>query len=269
MFSEPTSPQGLSISEAAAAAVWTGSGFLVGTTDNGTYYYPYEGSDTFTTDDPKSAAASVGLDDAGTAAAMASLDYDADGLNDIYVANTTGKNRLFKNNGDGTYSSVEEEANAVELGNDGSTDVDVIYWQGSSFPSLYISDNDGDNHFYINNGDGTFTDTAEDLSLQDPGSTRTAAWTNDMGAGYPVMALGRWDQENLLYYPIVDESGTITSFQDLAPVLGMNETLTTIDMEWTDTDADGDQDLLAVSYDDGIRLYENESKEVSICPKDL
>lgn len=108
------------------------------------------------------------------------LDYNNDGLMDIFLMNGTylegistedGKkyantpDALYKNNGDGTFTNVAEEAGlddrnwtmaagAIDLDKDG-------------FQDLYLL-NYGPNVFFHNNGDGTFTDITEKLGLQGP-----------------------------------------------------------------------------------------------------
>ena len=103
---------------------------------------------------------------------VAFYDYDNDGWPDIFVLNGTRldglplgakpTNRLYKNNRDGTFTDVTEEAGLVRSGwansvcigdfdNDGNDDLFVTYW--------------GQNVLYRNNGDGTFTDVTEEAGL--------------------------------------------------------------------------------------------------------
>ena len=96
------------------------------------------------------------------------FDYDADGDADLYfvngaplpgyIAEETPTNRLYRNNGDATFTDVTMVAGVGDTGyghgcavgdynNDGQLD-------------LYVT-NYGTNRLYRNNGDGTFTDVAE------------------------------------------------------------------------------------------------------------
>jgi hypothetical protein len=113
--------------------------------------------------------AGIGADYCTTVASWA--DYNNDGLLDLYVGRyleprdsipTTfyarnGKpNQLYRNNGDGTFANVTEEAGVGEIGlclGTAFADVDDDGW-----PDLYVSNDFGRKTLYHNNGDGTFDD---------------------------------------------------------------------------------------------------------------
>ena len=101
------------------------------------------------------------------------IDYDNDGWLDILVLNgrtvdavpAGATNRLYRNNRDGTFTDVTEEAGLVRHGwacgvcvgdynNSGSDDLFITYW--------------GHNVLYRNNGDGTFSDVTEAAGLARP-----------------------------------------------------------------------------------------------------
>jgi hypothetical protein len=134
---------------------------------------------------------------------VAIADFDNDGWADIFVANF-GKNRLYRNNHDGTFTDVAEKA-GVTLGNwsDGATWGD---YDGDGRLDLFVSGylhydvnnqptaGDGTvprafcqlrgapvmcgprglkgepDHLFHNNGDGTFTDVSVRAGVSDPGA---------------------------------------------------------------------------------------------------
>ena len=94
------------------------------------------------------------------------LDYDGDGLLDIYLVNgaempsliKTGPkyyNRLFHNNGDGTFTDVTERAGVAGSGY--GMGVAVGDYDNDGWPDIFVANVNG-NQLFHNNGDGTFTD---------------------------------------------------------------------------------------------------------------
>ena len=114
----------------------------------------------------------AGLGDAHYPTQTASWgDYDNDGDLDLYIGNESTESfsapcQLFHNNGDGTFSDIAAEAGIENYGFTKS----VIWgdYNTDRFPDLYVSNFKGSNRLYRNNGDGTFTDVAEQLNIDLP-----------------------------------------------------------------------------------------------------
>jgi len=102
-------------------------------------------------------------------AGVALIDYDGDGYPDIFFVNGAAipslkkegpqyKNRLYHNNGDGTFTDVTEKAG---VGGDGyDMGVAVGDYDNDGRPDLYVV-GVTKNHLYHNNGDGTFADVTD------------------------------------------------------------------------------------------------------------
>jgi len=99
-------------------------------------------------------------------AGIALFDYDGDGLLDIYLVNgaempslvkTDPKyyNRLFHNNGNGTFTDVTGKAGVAGTGY--GMGVAVGDYDNDGRPDLFLANVNG-NQLFHNNGDGTFTD---------------------------------------------------------------------------------------------------------------
>jgi hypothetical protein len=107
------------------------------------------------------------------AGGVAVFDYNNDGNLDIFFTNganiTSLKkdsprywNRLFRNNGDGTFSDVTEKAGLIGTGFD--TGVAIGDYDNDGYEDIFVS-GVYRNTLYHNNGDGTFTDVTEKAGL--------------------------------------------------------------------------------------------------------
>ena len=100
------------------------------------------------------------------------LDYDQDGLIDLYLVNGAHSkdlsaeeetldfspiNQLYRNEGDGTFTDVTKTAKVGDPGY--GMGVTVGDFDNDGYPDIYVS-NYGPNILYRNNGDGTFTDVS-------------------------------------------------------------------------------------------------------------
>jgi hypothetical protein len=107
---------------------------------------------------------------------LALLDFDGDGLLDIYFVNAltvatadrpeTAPSALYRNNGDGTFTDVAVKAGVALPGwGMGACVADV---DGDGRQDLYVTAL-GTNRLYRNRGDGTFTDVAAELGVEGGG----------------------------------------------------------------------------------------------------
>jgi hypothetical protein len=97
-------------------------------------------------------------------------DYDLDGDLDLYIGNERHSkdppSQLFRNNGDETFTDVAREAGVTN-----TRFAKAVIWgdyDGDRYPDLYVSNFGAKNRLYHNNGDGTFTDQAEELGVDGP-----------------------------------------------------------------------------------------------------
>lgn len=107
------------------------------------------------------------------------FDYDNDGWEDLYLTGGLAEDTLYKNKGDGTFQkitnvglSITKDYNTIavvsgDLNNDGHRDLFVTTWKkiGSSL---------GRNLLFINNGDGTFTESGTSWGLTETSFTMGA-----------------------------------------------------------------------------------------------
>jgi hypothetical protein len=88
------------------------------------------------------------------------FDYNNDGDQDIYIANdkSSNKNRLYKNNGDGTFEDVSDISGAGVSIDAMSTTIGD--YNNDGWFDIYITNSPNGNQLLRNNGDETFTDVS-------------------------------------------------------------------------------------------------------------
>jgi enediyne biosynthesis protein E4 len=115
---------------------------------------------------------------------VALLDYDDDGWLDIYAVNGAKmtsldktspeyRNRLFHNNGDGTFTDVTERAGVAGRGYD--LGVATGDYDNDGHADIFVAGLRRNTLFH-NNGDGTFTDVTEAAGLAQPDPTYGTLW---------------------------------------------------------------------------------------------
>ena len=208
------------------------------------------------------------------------FDYDGDGDLDIYLINGAPPpeeemelkdrptNRLYRNEGDGTFTDVTEQAGVA----------DTTYGMGCSVADI---DNDGDldlyltnfgaDVFYRNEGDGTFTDVTEQAGLGNRDWGSSCAFADVDNDGYVDLYVATYFNFTYDNHKICTEGGRNLqlycgpqSYDAVPEVLYRNEgdgTFTDITIEagvqqvqgkelgvvFGDVDLDGDQDLYLAS----------------------
>ncbi len=108
-------------------------------------------------------------------------DINNDGLLDIYFTSNLNKNKLYLNKGNFEFEDITEKAN-VGGEKSWSTGVSLTDINGDGYLDIYVS-NSGDikgdnkqNELFINNGNLTFTEKAEEYGLNDKGYSTHAAF---------------------------------------------------------------------------------------------
>ncbi len=113
------------------------------------------------------------------------IDYDQDGLLDLYLVNGAAtsaykpnhplRSALYHNNGDGTFTDVTAKAGVGAEGLFGMG-VAVGDYDNDGFPDLLVTGY-GRSILYHNNGNGTFTDVTAKAGVANPGRwASSAAW---------------------------------------------------------------------------------------------
>ena len=176
----------------------------------------------------------AGLADAGDrnyGMGVAVGDYDNDGYPDIYVT-SYGKNILYHNNGDGTFTDVTAKAGVagggwsvsagfLDYDNDGKLDLFVTRYM--DWDTKHSKDCGGNFHTYCppeefpattnilyhNNGDGTFTDVSQRSGIAaKKGRALGAAFADYDGDGFTDIFVANDGMQQYLYHN--NGNGTFT-----------------------------------------------------------
>ncbi len=133
------------------------------------------------------------------------VDYDCDGKLDLFVNYNLGgmfdrrcQNRLFRNNGDGTFTDVTKESGLSNL----FTTIGSCWgdYNNDGFPDLFVSSGIGRPQLFRNNGDGTFTDVSIEAGLTDFVVGTTCCWADYNNDGLLDIVQYSWaDHEDVIH----------------------------------------------------------------------
>jgi len=252
-FTDIASSAGVNASGNSRGAVWgdidsDGDLDLYVAINGANLLYRNNGNSTFT-----DIASSAGVNDSGDGVGVAWGDFDKDGDLDLYLANFGGTNRLYRNNGNSTFTDIASSAGVADTGNgygvawgDFDNDGDL---------DLHVAKIGAANRLYQNNGNSTFTDIASSAGVADAGSGRSAAWGDIDNDGDLDLYVANSGSQDRLY-----RNNGNSTFTDVASSEGTGETSNgATSAAWADYDGDGDLDLCVVnnSTSSAHKLYRN------------
>lgn len=199
-------------------------------------------------------------------------DYDNDGYIDILILRGAWladvgnhPNSLLRNKGDGTFEDVTERAGLLtyhptqvaawaDFNLDGHLDLFIgnesnnTWWQDQ----LASRRSGGQYHrseLYLNNGDGTFTEVAEQVGIDLAAFVKGATWGDVNNDGWPDLFVSVLGKPNKLY---INRGGTDVQdwrFEERAALSGVSSPTYAFPTWFWDYDHDGWEDLMVISYD--------------------
>jgi len=183
------------------------------------------------------------------------FDYNKDGFLDIYISdygNCEG-NRLYKNNGNGTFTDVSNIFQGVTKKQ--SFESIPFDFNDDGWLDLYVANDyhDQSNYLFINDNGTGFTDQAESYGLKDN--------KDDMG-----IAIGDYNNDGFfeIYTTTIRENTLFSknfnsTYEDHAKALGIDNAGWAWDVTFSDFDLDRDEDLFVVN---GFNIVANAENNI-------
>lgn len=225
----------------------------------------------------------AGVGSTGYGMGVTTGDVDNDGDVDIYVTNM-GKNQLFVNNGDGSFSDGTDRAGVGDEGlgtssaffdvdRDGDLDLFVanyVFMDLNKYPRCFALDSSLDfcgpdafpavgDRFFLNRGDGTFVDASRQLSQADAGAGLGVVTADLDGDGWIDVYVANDGDPNHLW-----RNKGNGSFEDIGLLAGVSRNgvgaaEAGMGVTAADFDRDGDEDLFMTHLDGETNtLYTNQ-----------
>ncbi len=207
------------------------------------------------------------------------IDFNKDGLEDVYITGGMNDDMLYKNNGNGTFTNVFEKSGMLvtknfvtqgvtgaDVNRDGLVDLFITTITRRDKPEIIPR---AINLLFLNNGNGTFRDATKEYGLDQIFSFSTSASFGDFNAdGWPDLYVGNYFNEYKGKLSVINDNTVVEANQIAKGNLLLNEkgkkfrdVYSDYGLEYrgfgfggifTDFDNDGDQDLF-VNHDFGYK----------------
>lgn len=227
---------------------------------------------------------------------VALFDYNNDGLTDIFLVNGSSfklldnpslprsSSRLFRNNGDGTFTDVTQASGLVNVG--WGMGVAVADYDNDGYQDVFIT-NFGGNVLFHNDGKGRFTDVTEQAGLKGGNWSTGCAWGDFDGDGRLDLYVARYvdfdrariprpgDNSYCLYHSVPVACGPMGlpglrdllyqnqgggKFREVSAEAGLNpsESSYGLGVVWCDFDNDGRPDIFVANDSTPNFLWRNQ-----------
>ena len=190
-------------------------------------------------------------------------DINNDGSMDLYITNLAGNNSLFINNGSGYFRNVSDQKNRATLNYNRTNAAIFGDVDNDGDLDLFITNEEGSNRLFLNNGNGYFTDITESSGLISDGGGMCAAFGDIDGDGKIDLCVTNWAKQNRLYKNVSNSKDGV-KFIDITEEAGIGGEVYTKSnaVVFADYDNDGNLDLFIANRKSPNKLYHNNGKGI-------
>ncbi|MBU0530035.1 VCBS repeat-containing protein, partial [bacterium] len=180
------------------------------------------------------------------------IDFNNDGLQDVLTIGWGVTSTLYKQKKVLDFTNVTDDV-GLEYpisGNAGIwADIDI-----DGDLDLFITDEHGKNHLYIQSKPEVFTELANEFGLDGSHISQGAAFGDLNADGYPDLYICNWFEPDMLF---INNSG---NYFERAPVFitHLTDSLNSNGATFGDLDNDGDLDILVTDRNNSSKLYRND-----------
>jgi enediyne biosynthesis protein E4 len=189
---------------------------------------------------------------------IAVADIDNDDDQDIYLCYLNSSNKLLINKGDGFFRNVSEQSGRACENMNRSNAAAFADVENDGDLDLFITNEEGSNRLYENNGTGGFTDITSTSGVESVSGGMCAAFSDVNNDGLQDLCVSFWYPSNKLY---INESvdgkiifRDITHLTDLANAPSSKSNAVT----FADVNNDGYSDLFIASRNSDNKFYQND-----------
>ena len=184
---------------------------------------------------------------------VAFIDFDLDGYEDLYITGGTAADKLYRNNGDGTFTDVTTLAGI--LGTDTVNSMGVVAgdFNNDGFKELFITTWDGyHNLLFLNNTNGTFQEISVSAGIVDTALSTSTSLGDvnkdgllDIYVGnyidLSIQALNGFDYTCFANYLYINNGNN--TFTESGLAYGVADTGCALSVAFTDYDGERDVDV--------------------------